>query len=172
MRKYLFSAAFSAFLLAACSSTPDPAPAASATTTAATPQTPSASQRPVAPVTTQQAVPLGPGPAGAARVVYFDFDSYQIRPEFQALLESHARFLRANPTKRIVIEGHTDERGGREYNVALGHQRSEAVARALSLLGAGRTQLESISFGEEKPAAAGSEETAWSRNRRAEIAYR
>jgi peptidoglycan-associated lipoprotein len=104
--------------------------------------------------------------------VYFDYDSYVIKPEFQSLLEAHARFLKANGTRHIVVEGHTDERGGREYNLALGQRRSEAVRRALELLGVRDAQVEAVSFGEEKPAAPGGDESAWSRNRRAEIAYR
>lgn len=112
------------------------------------------------------------GPTSVARVVYFDYDSYVIKPEFQSLLEAHARFLKANGTRHIVIEGHTDERGGREYNLALGQRRSEAVRRALELLGVRDAQVEAVSFGEEKPANPGSDESSWSRNRRAEIAYR
>ncbi|NNU43087.1 peptidoglycan-associated lipoprotein Pal [Ramlibacter montanisoli] len=112
------------------------------------------------------------GPTNVARVVYFDYDSYVIKPEFQSLLEAHARFLKANGTRHIVVEGHTDERGGREYNLALGQRRSEAVRRALELLGVRDAQVEAVSFGEEKPATAGGDESAWSRNRRAEIAYR
>lgn len=112
------------------------------------------------------------GPANVSRVVYFDYDSYVIKPEFQAVIESHARFLKSNGGRHVVIEGHTDERGGREYNLALGQRRSEAVRRALALLGVSDAQVEAVSFGEEKPAAPGTEESAWSRNRRAEIAYR
>ena len=84
----------------------------------------------------------------------------------------HARFLKANPQRRVSIEGHTDDRGGREYNLALGQKRSEAVRRALGLLGVGDDQVEAVSFGKEKPAVTGSDEAAWAQNRRAEIAYR
>ena len=94
-------------------------------------------------------------PAGAARVVYFDYDSFVIKPEFQALIEAHARFLKANRSRKVVIEGHTDERGGREYNLALGQKRAEAVRRALGLLGVADSQVEAVSFGEEKPAVHG-----------------
>ena len=113
-----------------------------------------------------------PGPAGVARIVYFDYDSYVIKPEFQSLIESHARFLKANGGRKVAIEGHTDERGGREYNLALGQRRSEAVRRALGLLGANDSQIEAVSFGKEKPAESGSDEASWAKNRRAEIAYR
>jgi peptidoglycan-associated lipoprotein len=112
------------------------------------------------------------GPANVSRIVLFDYDSYVIRPEFQSLIESHARFLKANGARHIVVEGHTDERGGREYNLALGQRRSEAVRRALNLLGIPDSQIEAVSFGEEKPAGPGSDEQSWAQNRRAEIAYR
>jgi peptidoglycan-associated lipoprotein len=112
------------------------------------------------------------GPVGVARIVYFDYDSYVIKPEFQTAIESHARFLKQNGARHIVIEGHTDERGGREYNLALGQRRSEAVRRALELLGVRDTQVEAVSFGKEKPASQGADESAWALNRRAEIAYR
>ena len=112
------------------------------------------------------------GPANVSRIVYFDYDSYVVKPEFQSLLEAHARFLKANGSRHVVIEGHTDERGGREYNLALGQRRSEAVRRSLELLGVRDQQVEAVSFGKEKPAVPGSDETAWAQNRRAEIAYR
>ena len=112
------------------------------------------------------------GPASVARIVYFDYDSYAIKPEFQTLIESHARFLKGNGARKVVVEGHTDERGGREYNLALGQRRAEAVRRSLGLLGIGDNQVEAVSFGKEKPAAGGSDEGSWAQNRRAEIAYR
>jgi len=112
------------------------------------------------------------GPAGAGRVVYFDLDSYSIKAEYQNLIDANAKFLRSNPSRKISIEGHTDERGGREYNLALGQKRSDAVRKAFSLLGIPDAQLESISYGKEKPAALGSDENAYSQNRRAEITYR
>ena len=112
------------------------------------------------------------GPANVARIVLFDYDSYVVKPEYQSLIEAHARYLRANGGRQIVIEGHTDERGGREYNLALGQRRSEAVRRALGLLGVADTQIEAVSFGKEKPATMGSDESSWAQNRRAEITYR
>lgn len=107
-----------------------------------------------------------------ARLVYFDYDSYVVKPEFQSLIETHAGFIKSNKGRKVVIEGHTDERGGREYNLALGQKRAEAVRRALGLLGVADSQLEAVSFGKEKPAVQGSDEAAWSKNRRAEISYR
>lgn len=126
----------------------------------------------VAPVAADPSGGLTAGPANVSRIIYFDYDSYVLKPESQPLIDAHARFLRANPQRRASIEGHTDERGGREYNLALGQRRSEAVRRALGLLGVADNQLEAVSFGKEKPATPGSDEAAWAQNRRAEIAYR
>ena len=126
----------------------------------------------VTPVITENATGNQGGPANVARIVYFDYDSYLIKPEYQSLIEGHARFLKANAGRKINIEGHTDERGGREYNLALGQRRSEAVRRALGLLGVNDNQVEAVSFGKEKPAAPGSDEASWAQNRRAEIVYR
>jgi peptidoglycan-associated lipoprotein len=129
-------------------------------------------QSQVKPVQADTASATQQGPANVARIIYFDYDSYVIKPDFQSLIEAHARFLKANGRRHVVIEGHTDERGGREYNLALGQRRSEAVRRSLSLLGVPEAQIEAVSFGKEKPAAQGNDETAWAQNRRAEIAYR
>jgi peptidoglycan-associated lipoprotein len=107
--------------------------------------------------------------APTQRVIYFDFDSFVIKDEFKGLLDSHAKVLTRTTGKRMVVEGHTDDRGGREYNLALGQKRAEAVLRSLALLGVPEPQLEAVSFGEEKPAATGADESAWSRNRRAEL---
>jgi peptidoglycan-associated lipoprotein len=107
--------------------------------------------------------------AGAPRVVYFDFDSYTIREEYRPLIESSAKALVAARSKRMTVEGHTDDRGGREYNLALGQKRAETVARAMALLGVNDNQIEAVSFGKERPAASGSDEAAWAKNRRAEI---
>ena len=128
--------------------------------------------RGVAPVQIGGTDVSGAGPANTAKVIYFDFDSYVIKPEFQGTIEAHARYLTANKARKMAIEGHTDERGGREYNLALGQRRSEAVRRALGLLGVADAQVEAVSFGKEKPAAAGSDEEAMAKNRRAEINYR
>ena len=119
-------------------------------------------------------LPGGPGvgsAAGAAlgRVVYFDFDSFVVKDEFRALIDAHAKALAAQRGKRLVIEGHTDERGGREYNLALGQKRAEAVVKSLALLGASEGQLEAVSFGKERPVAEGHDEEAWAKNRRAEL---
>ncbi|MEO8023157.1 peptidoglycan-associated lipoprotein Pal [Polaromonas sp.] len=128
--------------------------------------------RDVAPVLIGSTDPSLAGPPGAAKVIYFDYDSFVIKPEFQGTVEAHARFLSANKDRKLVIEGNTDERGGREYNLALGQKRAEAVRRAMGLLGATDAQIEAVSFGEEKPAVTGADEEAYSKNRRAEFNYR
>ncbi|MFT4242816.1 MAG: peptidoglycan-associated lipoprotein Pal [Acidovorax sp.] len=112
------------------------------------------------------------GPVGVSRIVYFDYDSYVIKPEFQSLIEAHSRFIKAAPGRKVMIEGHTDERGGREYNLALGQKRAEAVRRSLALLGVPDSQMEAVSFGKEKPAVQGNNESAYAQNRRAELSYR
>jgi peptidoglycan-associated lipoprotein len=108
-------------------------------------------------------------PPGVGRIVFFDFDSFVVRDDGRPVVEAHARVLNANRSRKMIVEGHTDERGGREYNLALGQKRAEAVVRSLTLLGAGDAQLEAVSFGEERPAAQGSDEAAWAKNRRAEL---
>jgi len=115
---------------------------------------------------------IKPGPVGVANVVYFDYDSYTVKPEFQAVLEAHARFIKADATRRANIQGHTDERGGSEYNIALGQKRAEAVRRSLNALGVADGQMEAVSYGKEKPSMAGNDEAAFSKNRRSEITYR
>lgn len=112
------------------------------------------------------------GPANTVKTIYFDFDSYVLKPEFQSVIEAHARYLTADTSRKIAIEGHTDERGGREYNLALGQKRAEAVRRALGLSGVTDSQVEAVSFGKEKPAASGFDESSAAKNRRADIRYR
>lgn len=106
------------------------------------------------------------------RVVYFDYDSFAIRPEFQPVIEAHAKFVKGDKSRKVAVEGHTDERGGREYNLALGQKRAEAVRRAMTLQGVSDNQIEAVSFGKEKPAVQGTTEAAFEKNRRAEISYR
>jgi peptidoglycan-associated lipoprotein len=112
------------------------------------------------------------GPTNVARLVYFDYDSYVVKPEFQSVIEAHARHLTRFKSAKIVIEGHTDERGGREYNLALGQKRSEAVLKSFSILGVPQSQMEAVSFGKEKLADQGTSEEAMAKNRRAQINYR
>jgi peptidoglycan-associated lipoprotein len=105
------------------------------------------------------------------RTVYFDFDSAEIKGEGTDIVAAHAKYLAANPATRVRLEGHTDERGSREYNIGLGERRAQAVRRALLLQGAADTQISTVSYGEERPAVAGHDETAWAKNRRVEIVY-
>lgn len=111
------------------------------------------------------------GPAGVENIIYFDFDRSDIRPEYAALINAHAKFLAASGNVRIRIEGHTDERGSREYNIALAERRAQAVKTALNLQGASDAQLTTVSYGEERPAVAGSDEAAYAKNRRVELVY-
>jgi peptidoglycan-associated lipoprotein len=114
---------------------------------------------------------LKTGPAGVEHIIYFDLDSFAIKAEYQSVLDAHARFLRAERNRRVNLEGHTDERGGSEYNLALGQKRADALRRALSALGVPEAQMEAVSFGKEKPQAQGSDESAYSQNRRAALNY-
>jgi peptidoglycan-associated lipoprotein len=115
--------------------------------------------------------PLG-GPGGAAgRIIYFELDSTDVAPQYRPIIEEHARYLSSNPKTVVNLEGHADERGSREYNVALGERRANEVRRQISLLGAGAEQLKTMSYGEEKPADSGHSEDAWHQNRRVEIIY-
>lgn len=107
----------------------------------------------------------------AKRSIYFDYDSYVIKEEFKPLLEHHAKFLQKNKEMKMLIQGNADERGSREYNLALGQKRAEAVKKALTLLGVAEAQLESVSLGEEKPVCMESNEDCWAKNRRADMLY-
>ena len=105
------------------------------------------------------------------RSVLFDYDSYVIKDQYRPLVEAHAKFLVSHPKVRMLIQGNTDERGSREYNLALGQKRAEAVRRALTLVGASDSQIEAVSFGKEKPAVEGNTEDAYAKNRRVEFRY-
>jgi peptidoglycan-associated lipoprotein len=115
------------------------------------------------------------GIAGAGapqtKIIYFDFDSSDIKPEFVDVISAHARVISGNASIKIRLEGHTDERGSREYNIGLGERRAQAVRRALLLQGVAETQVTTVSYGEERPAVTGHAEEAWAKNRRVEIVY-
>jgi peptidoglycan-associated lipoprotein len=113
----------------------------------------------------------GPRASQKNRIVYFDFDRDEIKAEFRDIVAGHGRYLAANPNVRVRLEGHADERGSREYNIGLGDRRAQAVKQALLLQGAGASQLTTVSYGEERPAATGSDEESWALNRRVEIVY-
>ncbi|WP_317204460.1 peptidoglycan-associated lipoprotein Pal [Janthinobacterium sp.] len=128
--------------------------------------------RAVAPVDTASADPLN-DPQGvlAKRSVYFDFDSYVVREAEKAVVDNHSQYLNKNKARKVLIQGNTDERGGAEYNLALGQKRAEAVRKSLGALGVAESQMEAVSLGKEKPKASGSNEAAWAENRRADIVY-
>ena len=107
----------------------------------------------------------------AKRSVYFDLDSYVVKDEYKTVMDAHGKYLASRPDRKVLIQGNTDERGGSEYNLALGQKRADAVRRALALRGVPESQMEAVSFGKEKPKAMGSNEEAWRENRRADIAY-
>jgi peptidoglycan-associated lipoprotein len=111
------------------------------------------------------------GGINAKRIIYFDFDKSEIKPEFAGILSAHARNLTAHPNLKIKLEGNTDERGTREYNIGLGERRAQAVRRALLLQGVAESQITTVSFGAERPAAEGDDESAWALNRRVELVY-
>jgi peptidoglycan-associated lipoprotein len=114
----------------------------------------------------------GGGPANVGKIIYFDFDSYLVKPEYASVINAHVQFLASRKMTKISVEGHTDSSGGREYNLALGQKRAEAVRRAMALSGLNESQIEAVSFGKEKPADLGGDDVAAAKNRRAEISYR
>jgi peptidoglycan-associated lipoprotein len=162
----------SAFLLAACSSAVKLDDKAKVEERSGTAPVASTDARTVAPLVANSTDPLN-DPKGvlAKRSIYFDYDSYIVKEEFKPVVEAHARYLNANKGRKIIIQGNTDERGGREYNLALGQKRAEAVRKAMSLLGVSDAQMEAVSLGKEKPKATGSDEAAWAENRRSDIVY-
>jgi peptidoglycan-associated lipoprotein len=134
-------------------------------------------QRPGQSSATTPTTPLGINPLKDAnnilskRSVYFEFDSALVKDEFKPLVQAHARYLVEHPSTRLTVQGHTDERGSAEYNLALGQRRSDGVKQAMNVLGASDRQIDTVSFGKEKPKALGHDEDAWAQNRRADIVY-
>jgi peptidoglycan-associated lipoprotein len=128
--------------------------------------------RQVGTVNTASSDPLN-DPQGvlAKRSVYFDFDSYAVRDSDTSVVQNHSQYLTGNKTRKVLIQGNTDDRGGAEYNLALGQKRAEAVRKSMALLGVAESQMEAVSLGKEKPKAQGSNEAAWAENRRADIVY-
>ena len=176
-RKTCFALAAAAALAAACAtdtpSTDTDTPAASASGTPGvvrpapiTAKSPSA-QRAGAPAATQPTLKGVP----AQRSVYYDYDRFDVKSEYQPAIEAHGRYLREHSGARLTIEGNGDERGSREYNLALGQRRAEAVRQMLRLWGATDEQVEAVSFGEEKPKALGHDEASWAENRRSDVVY-
>jgi len=180
VKNYMLLSGFAA-LLAACSSTPIEPPAAAPVSTAmptppaATAPAPSSSSTGVASSTVKTvALPayLDPAnPISRERSVFFDFDDFTIKSDYAGLIERQGKYLASHPSLDIKVEGNADERGSAEYNLALGQKRAQAVVRALKTYGVQDSQLEAISWGEEKPRATGHDETAWAENRRADLQY-
>jgi peptidoglycan-associated lipoprotein len=169
--KSLAFIASAAALLSACSSTKlqeTPVVEKTPVATAA----PADTSRDVRPVETGAVDPLN-DPKGvlANRSVYFDYDSYVVRADGKPVVENHSAYLTKHKERKVLVQGNTDERGGTEYNLALGQKRAEAVRKSMSALGVSDTQMEAVSLGEEKPKATGSNEAAWAENRRADIVY-
>jgi peptidoglycan-associated lipoprotein len=169
----LTAAVSASLLLAACSSQP-PAPEQTPATTSDSKPSTSTTTVPVAasdvdPYTL--AALKDPKSAVYKRSVFFDYDQYVIKDEFKALVEAHGKLLVKNPNVKMLIQGNADERGSREYNLALGQKRADAVKKALLLQGATEAQIESVSLGEEKPRCTESTETCWSQNRRGDMLY-
>jgi peptidoglycan-associated lipoprotein len=162
-----------AAVLSACSSPvklAEPAPVVEAPV--APPPAPVADARDVKPVETGSTDPLNdPNGVLAKRSVYFDFDSYVVRDDGKPVVENHAGYLNKNKARKVLIQGNTDERGGTEYNLALGQKRAEAVRKSMNALGVPESQMEAVSLGKEKPKAMGHDEAAWAENRRADIVY-
>jgi peptidoglycan-associated lipoprotein len=161
-----------AALMSACSSTKLAEPAPVVEKPVAQAATPPADTREIRPVETGTVDPLN-DPKGvlANRSVYFDFDSYTVRDDGKAVVENHSAYLTKNKQRKVLIQGNTDERGGTEYNLALGQKRAEAVRKAMAALGVSDSQMEAVSLGKEKPKATGHDEAAWAENRRADIVY-
>ncbi|MGP1609331.1 MAG: peptidoglycan-associated lipoprotein Pal [Burkholderiales bacterium] len=174
--KRLFAAILATAILAACSSTP------TKEQDGATVEDRGAQPPPPPTTTGPSTTPLDPkGVSGdplkdpsnilSKRSVYFELDSNTVKEEFKPLVAAHARYLQQNRGKKVTVQGNADERGSREYNLALGQRRADAVKQMMQLLGAQSDQIETISFGEEKPKSTGNDEASWSENRRADLAY-
>jgi len=161
-----------AALLSACSSTKvaEPAPVVEKPVAQAPAQAEPA--REIKPIETGSVDPLN-DPKGvlANRSAYFDFDSYAVRADGKPVVENHSAYLTKNTQRKVLIQGNTDERGGTEYNLALGQKRAEAVRKSMAALGVSDGQMEAVSLGKEKPKATGHDEAAWAENRRADIVY-
>lgn len=186
MRKILsvLAAFVVASLMAACSSTPTKEQPGAAVEDRTQKQATDTKKpivvdtAPIKPAQTDGGTALGADPALkdpksilSKRVIYFDFDSNQVKEEFRPLVAAHANYIAKNGRAKMIIQGHTDERGSREYNLALGQRRSDAVKQMMTVLGAEGVRVETVSFGEEKPAVQGTSESSFSQNRRAEIVY-
>jgi peptidoglycan-associated lipoprotein len=176
MRKTSLFLGLIPLLLAACSSTPvEPAkaPVTTAAPVAGTQAPAPSAQTRAAPSKPMAAAHLDPNnPLSKDRSVYFDYDEFIVKQEFAPLIERHGKYLAAHPSVVIKVEGHADERGSAEYNLALGQKRAQAVLGALKIYGVKDSQVEAVSWGEEKPTTSAHDEPAWAQNRRADVSYR
>jgi len=180
MRKWIIIA-FVMALIAGCKSTEEkPAPVEDGAPTATAPTTPGGATTSGAMTPGISGAPGGPYSAAALRdpnnilskrSIYFDFDEYAIKDQYRPIIEAHAKYLQANRSARATLQGHTDERGTREYNIALGQRRADAVKKMMVLLGAQEIQIETVSFGKEKPRREGHDEASWGENRRVDIVH-
>ncbi len=179
MFKLIFAALMLA-ILAACSSTPtqNPAPVEEHPAGTTAPDTSASTAGTAAPgvngtatATAGSAALHDPNNILSKRTILFDYDSFVVKDEYRPLIEAHAKYLQANRSARLTLQGNTDERGSREYNIALGQKRADAVKNLMLLLGATEGQIETVSFGKEKPKVDGHDESAWAQNRRVEIIY-
>ena len=176
MRNLLFVASVS-LILAACGSQPPAPEQPGAGVEQRTPKPLTTETPPVRTVVPPEVESSGldalrnPNSILSKRSVFFDYDNYAIKDQFKPLLEAHGRFLAANPKIKMLIQGNTDERGSREYNIALGQKRADATKKTLLLLGAKEEQVESVSLGKEKPRNPGHDEASWAENRRADMLY-
>ncbi|MCC7326438.1 MAG: peptidoglycan-associated lipoprotein Pal [Burkholderiales bacterium] len=178
MKNILF-AAMALMVLAGCSTTPTEAPVEDKSAMATPATTPSTGASTTGTNTAGVSGATGSGtdprkdPSNILykRSVYFDFDSFVVDPQYKSIIEAHAKYLVANPAAKVTLQGHADERGSREYNIALGQKRADAVKRMMTLLGVRETIVETVSFGEEKSKNPGHDEAAWAENRRVDIVY-
>jgi peptidoglycan-associated lipoprotein len=174
MKKVALSLIMTA-LLAACASTPAPTTPADNTGSTNTSSTQPSTNPATVDLTQGKAKSFteltDPNNILSSRRVYFDFDSFIVRPDFHELVQAHAKYLNTHKDAKIILQGHTDERGTAEYNLALGQKRADSVRKMMNVLGVPDSQIETVSFGEERPLEAGDNEKAYERNRRAEIVY-
>jgi len=185
--KQALALTFSVLLLAGCASTTEEEPvtepevtqtdtqetsSTSESETRSAPEEPEVSAEELAAQKAKEAAMKEQAALREVRTFYFDFDESSIKPEARASLAAHAAFLSSNPSVDVLIEGHCDERGTKEYNIALGERRAKSVARFLKVNGVSDAQIETLSYGEERPAVEGHNEQAWAKNRRAIVAYK
>ena len=171
--KRLFIPVLLALLIAGCSSTPDAPEQGGAPVESRGGSSPSVATVTAGGIDNRKLPPELTDPKNilSKRSIYFDYDKYDVRPEYKDLLSAHAKFLTNNRQFKILVQGNTDDRGSREYNLALGQKRADSIKKMLTLLGAREDQVESVSLGEEKPKNEGQNDAAWAENRRGDILY-